>query len=293
MAKRVRDLDDELDKLRLQTRVCQFCRAYGRTWYKDREVFKYGVRHYAHPWCIARAKVAEEAVKLIAEHERADFWAKLEACRKKVAELVRERFEEWTKANDGEPAVLMEEELLDQLEDRLPGLDEQEIYSTLHALGAVAAEASGPAYDNETVMVYRLPAESKQVKFTQTSVDGKAAVTMTFERDGNELKVENVQVHKRAVGHAVPVAGVEVDKIEQLRWDGKSVAISAPTAIRIYPAGRRRHDLANAIVAAVSKGKPVVVIGTAEQERDLKRRMKKILDNHPEYASVMYERKTV
>jgi hypothetical protein len=263
MSKRERDLDAELDQLRLQTRVCQFCREYGRTWYENREVFKYGVRHYAHAWCLAREKVAENAAQLLAEHERADFWAKREARKKKVAEFVRERFEEWTEANGGEPAQLMEEELLDQLEDRLPGLDGQEIYAALRELGAVATETSGPAYDNETVTVYRLPVESSQVKFTQTAVDGNGVVTITFERRGNELVAKSVEVQEPK---------------------------KAP--LRIFPRGRRRHDLANAIVAAVSKGRPVVVVGTAEQERALRRRMKKVLDAHPEYAAVTYERGT-
>lgn len=64
----------------------------------------------------------------------------------------------------------------------------------------------------------------------------------------------------------------------------------AKTPIRIYPNGRRRHDLANAIAATACKGTPVVVVATAEQERAFRRMTEKFLAGQKNVAPVTYER---
>jgi hypothetical protein len=197
-------------------RTCQFCRERGSTYFRAPEVFQYGVRHYAHAWCLARNKgCAENARDLIHDHQRALFDKALAERRAKVAALVRERFREWNGL-----AALTEDDLEEQLEDRLPGLGGIEVYRALRDVGAVPSEEQRAEHDNETVTVYRL---------------------------------------------------------------------ATPKPLRINPTGRRRHDLANAIVATATKGTPVIVLATEEQERALRKLTEKFLTENA--APVTYERK--
>jgi hypothetical protein len=54
-------------------RNCQFCKRQSAVYVNMYVLFKYGVRHYAHAICLAKAKGEKGAEALIPEHERKDY----------------------------------------------------------------------------------------------------------------------------------------------------------------------------------------------------------------------------